>query len=340
MQFQLMKAFVNPMRIFLHMNRFLLIQTAFIGDVILATSLIETMHAGFPEAKIDVVVRKGNENLLEGHPYIDRLIVWNKKERKYKNLFKTIKEIRKVEYDLVVNLQRFANAGFMTFRSKAKEKLGFKGNFFSQFYSKNLKHEIGNGKHEIERNFELLNLSSVDTSTLNLQNPKLHVEEVNLPEELKDLNGHIIMAPASVWETKKLPEHKWVELIKLKQAEKIVLVGAPSDKELLERIANESEVQGITIAANLTLIQSAKLIGQAKRIYANDSAPLHMGSATNTPVTAFFCSTVPAFGFGPLSENSEVIETSEKLTCRPCGIHGHKSCPKIHFDCGNKIIVS
>ena len=341
MQFQLTKVFVNRTRICLRMNRILLIQTAFIGDVILATSLLETIHASLPEAKLDMVVRKGNENLLEGHPFIDRLIVWNKKEDKYKNLFKTVKEIREQEYDLVVNLQRFSNAGFMTYRSKAKVKLGFKGNFFSSFYTKSLRHEIGNGKHEIERNFGLLNLSpAIQKTSPKLLNPKLHADAVQLPAELESLNNHLVLAPASVWETKKLPEEKWVELLKLKKEDQIVLVGAPGDKELLNRIAEKSERSDILIASNLSLLQSARLISKAKRIYANDSAPLHMGSATNTPVTAFFCSTVPAFGFGPLSENSEIVEVKEALSCRPCGLHGFKACPKQHFDCGNKIIVS
>ena len=68
--------------------------------------------------------------------------------------------------------------------------------------------------------------------------------------------------------------------------------------------------------------------------YVNDSGPLHMASAVNAPVTAFFCSTIPKFGFGPLSENSTIIQTTEELSCRPCGLHGLKNCPKKHFKCG------
>ena len=69
--------------------KFLIIQTAFTGDVVLATSLIENLHAAFPEARIDFMVRKGNEALLEGHPYISSLLVWNKKEKKTSNLLQT-----------------------------------------------------------------------------------------------------------------------------------------------------------------------------------------------------------------------------------------------------------
>jgi len=71
--------------------------------------------------------------------------------------------------------------------------------------------------------------------------------------------------------------------------------------------------------------------------YVNDSGPLHLASATNAPVTAFFCSTIPAFGFGPLSANSIIVETHEKLTCRPCGLHGKTACPEGHFLCAKSI---
>jgi ADP-heptose:LPS heptosyltransferase len=75
------------------------------------------------------------------------------------------------------------------------------------------------------------------------------------------------------------------------------------------------------------------LMKKAKMNYVNDSAPLHLASALDAPVTAVFCSTIPAFGFGPLSFNSHVIETKENLDCRPCGLHGYRECPESHFMC-------
>ncbi|NBR16196.1 MAG: glycosyltransferase family 9 protein, partial [Crocinitomicaceae bacterium] len=70
--------------------------------------------------------------------------------------------------------------------------------------------------------------------------------------------------------------------------------------------------------------------------YVNDSGPLHFASAMNAPVSAFFCSTSPTFGFGPLSDDSEIIEV-QNLDCKPCGLHGHSACPKGNFRCGNEL---
>ena len=87
------------------------------------------------------------------------------------------------------------------------------------------------------------------------------------------------------------------------------------------------------------MLQSAALMEGALMNYVNDSAPMHLASAMNAPTTAIFCSTIPAFGFGPLSDNCVVIESSQKLNCRPCGIHGSKFCPEKHFNCAEKISV-
>jgi heptosyltransferase-2 len=67
---------------------------------------------------------------------------------------------------------------------------------------------------------------------------------------------------------------------------------------------------------------------------------MHLASAVNAPVTVFYCSTVPDFGFGPLSDNSHIREVTEALECRPCGLHGFKNCPQGHFDCALKIDIS
>src|SRR4051812_40135305 len=103
---------------------FLIIQTSFIGDVILATSVAEKLHQKLPDAKIDFLLRKGNESLLENHPFINDVLIWNKKENKLSNLFKVISKVRKNKYDYVINLHRFASSGLITAFSGAKDKRG------------------------------------------------------------------------------------------------------------------------------------------------------------------------------------------------------------------------
>jgi ADP-heptose:LPS heptosyltransferase len=321
------------------LKRFLVIQTAFIGDVILATALLEKLHLHFPDSHIDFLVRKGNESLVENHPFLNEILVWTKKENKYKNLFALSKKVRGAKYDYVINLQRHAGSGFITWRSGAKNKIGFKKNPISFFYTEKYPHEIGNGKHEVERN-QLLIEKLTNSETLK---PKLYPSDNNyLKVKSLELQAkYIVIAPSSVWFTKQLPKQKVIELINKQESNlQICLIGAPSDFDYCESILKESNHDNvINLSKQLSLLDSAVLIESAQMNYVNDSAPIHIASAMNASVTAFFCSTVPSFGFGPLSDNSIIIQNTTNLDCRPCGIHGHKSCPKGHFKCGLEISI-
>jgi len=121
----------------------------------------------------------------------------------------------------------------------------------------------------------------------------------------------------------------------------IYLLGAPSDFETCEWIIkNSAHKNVINLAGKLTFLESAALMKSAQMNYTNDSAPLHIASAMNAPVRAVFCSTVPSFGFGPLSDNSKTIETKVQLDCKPCGLHGYATCPKGHFKCALTIDIN
>jgi heptosyltransferase-2 len=147
-------------------------------------------------------------------------------------------------------------------------------------------------------------------------------------------------APASVWFTKQLPEKKWIELLqKYSENGKLYLLGGKEDFELCQRIIDTSEVDAVNLTGQLTLLQSAALMQHATRCFVNDSGPMHLASSVNAPVTVFYCSTTPNFGFGPLSDDSEVKEILIKLDCKPCGLHGHIACPIGNFRCGNEIVI-
>jgi lipopolysaccharide heptosyltransferase II len=320
-------------------QRILIIQTAFIGDVILATPLISEMKRLFPQAEIDVLVKKGNGPLLENDPHVHRLFQFDKKAGKVKEILRLRKEFRKRRYDLAVNLHRFGSSGILTLLSGAGKTYGFKKNPFSLFFTKRFEHQIGDGTHEVERNLSLISEFGANSMARPVLFPGKVAEDV--VSVYKD-EPYFCFAPSSVWFTKQLPEEKWVELLKLRSAKgKLYLLGAPEDIELCQRIIDKSGVSNaVNLAGKLSLLQSAALIRDAKRTYVNDSGPLHLASAMNAPVTAFFCSTTPEFGFGPLSDDSQIIESTEKPDCKPCGLHGYSTCPKGHFDCGVQINVS
>ncbi|MFY8003355.1 MAG: glycosyltransferase family 9 protein [Chitinophagaceae bacterium] len=317
------------------MDKILVIQTAFIGDVVLATALLESLHEAYPKAEIDILIRKGNEGLFNNHPFLHKVWIWNKKHKKYRNLLKMALTIRKSRFDLVINLQRYAATGFLTAFSKAKYRIGFNKNPFKKWFTHAITHQF-DGLHEIERNHLLLS----PFKKITLIPSKLHPSKADYSKvaPLKSM-PYICIAPASVWYTKQLPAKKWIEFVhQLTTDVKVYLLGAASDNDICHEIASECSHLNIeNLAGELTFLESAALMKDALMNYTNDSAPLHFASAMNAPITAIYCSTIPAFGYGPKSEESNIIETKEDLSCRPCGLHGHNQCPKQHFNCANSI---
>ena len=317
-------------------HRILIIQTAFIGDVVLATPLISQMRLFFPKVAIDFLVRKGNESLLTEDARIENILIWDKKE-KIKSLVKIIRQVRKSKYDVVINVQRYYSMGLLTFLSHAKVKIGFDKNPFSWSFDHAIAHSLMHRIHEVDRNLELLR----PFGTISKLKPELKLSKSTFASIRKyKVTPYITIAPASIWKTKQFPIHKWVTFIKAIESQLIVyIIGGPDDEKLGNEIHQQTHEGVVNLCGNLNLLQAAALMEGALMNYVNDSAPMHLASAMNAPTTAIFCSTIPAFGFGPLSDNSVIIESSQKLNCRPCGIHGSKVCPEKHFNCAEKISV-
>lgn len=321
------------------MKKFLIIQTAFIGDAILASPVIEKLQHFYPNAQLSLLLRKGNEGLFRNHPYLHEVISWDKKSKKYRHLVHVIRKCRKVKYDHIINLQRFATTGMLTCLLRGNEKIGFTKNPFSFCYHKKGCHEIKKGVHEIDRNLTLIEHLTAPERFM----PRLYPDEeaTSTVSQLKR-KPYICIAPTSVWFTKQTPQEKWIELInRLSPDYTVYLLGGKNDvgacQELVEK-CDHSNI--INLAGKLDLLASAALMKDARMNYVNDSAPLHLASAMNAPVTAVFCSTVTDFGFGPLSDRSRTVEINGPLYCRPCGLHGFKACPEGHFKCGNLIDVN
>lgn len=322
------------------MTKILVIQTAFIGDVILSTALLEKLHKYLPDSQIDFLVRSGNEILFKEHPFIGKIWVWKKKKPfKTMHLISLCWKVRRCRYDIVIDVQRFAATGLLTVFSGAKKTIGFNKNPLSRFFSDRIEHLLGTKDcpiHEVERNQKLIEHFTDPIAAAPRLYPSVSDEQKTV---LYKKEPYICIAPSSVWFTKKYPISRWIELIHAFEDHYMVyLLGGKSDYELCEAVSSEcSHLRISNLAGQLNLLQSASLMRDAVMNYVNDSAPMHLCSSVNAPVCAVYCSTVPYFGFGPLSTKSFIVEVKEALSCRPCSLHGRKVCPLGHFDCAMKI---
>ncbi|MCS6904212.1 MAG: glycosyltransferase family 9 protein [Bacteroidia bacterium] len=321
-------------------SNILIIQTAFIGDVILALPVAQNLRQNYPHSKIHFLVREGNQNLLQNHPAVDCIWSWHKQKHKWKNWVELYKKLRCCSFDLIINLQRHFAMGLLTFLLKAKEKRGFSQSPFSFCYTYKIPHLLGeknslNFPHEVERNLNLLQ----NICSTYIKKPELYpsAEDYNIVASYLAFRPFIVVAPTSTWYTKQYPLEKWKEFLSNVPLDlHIFIIGGQQDYMIGQKLLS-CHPQIINLAGKLTLLQTAALVQNAEQLFTNDSAPLHIGSAMQTPTSAIFTSTIPEFGFGPLSPHSKIIQTSENLQCRPCGKHGKKSCPQGHFRCAYSI---
>jgi len=320
-------------------KKFLVIQTASIGDVILSTAIGEKLFSHYPNAQIDYLVKQGNERLFDGNPWINEIIAWDKSKEKYKNMLRIIFQLRDEKYDAVINLQRFASSGLFTIFSGAKKSFGFRKNPLSLFFSKSFAHQFQINWHETDRNHQLIVGLTDETKARPVLYPTM--KDFAIMSQYKT-QKYITITPASLWFTKQYPIEKWADFIKKTDSDtNIYFLGSAADKSLCDKLIKQSNKENMmNLAGKLSFMESAALMRDASMNFVNDSAAQHIASSVNGKITSIYCSTIAEFGFGPLSDDSVIVESKEKLDCRPCGLHGHKKCPKSHFHCALNIKTS
>lgn len=324
------------------MKKILVIQTAFLGDVLLATAIIEKLSAYYPNAELHFMLKKGNESLLHGHPKIAKLWIWDKTNGKYSNLWNLLRKAISSSFDIIVNLQRHWSTAFFTIFACAKYSVGFRTTPLAWFYSKSVKFRA-KYCHELERNQELIT-AITDTQPANAQiypdlQAKLQAKKIaTLPKP------YITISAVSHWETKTYPMAKWVEFLQqISQELSVYFLGAAEDSKFVEQIicaTSNNKLRMKNCCGQLNLIPSGILMQGAIMNYTLDSVATHLASAMDAPVCTLFLSTSPIFGFGPRASKAHIIMTETKLLCQPCTNHGRRKCPKGHFQCAYSLDTS
>ena len=317
--------------------KILIIQTAFIGDLILTTSFIREVFKKYKNPEIHILIKSGTEEILSNNPYIKQIISYDKKMNKsLLYFFKFLNKIRNEKYEICYSPHFSHRSSIISFFSGAKKRIGYLQAGFSFLLTTKINRPL-KGIHEVDKLFSLLETDQV--FELSSKRPEIFINESkitiqkNLPDEF------ICIAASSLWETKRMPENKFVELIlefRKSNTLPIILIGSKADFELCETILSNSNKKDIyNFAGKTSLSELAYLISKSKLVVSNDSSPIHFASAFNIPTLMIYGATIPEFGYSTLSDHQYISEVKE-LSCRPCGIHGGKNCPEKHFKCMNE----
>ncbi|GMU86139.1 MAG: ADP-heptose--LPS heptosyltransferase [Ignavibacteriales bacterium] len=324
-------------------NRILVIQTAFLGDCLLTIPFLVRLREKNPDAEISVVTSAKTGQIFSALRCIDRVLILDKRG-KHKTMLSTIgfaEEISKTPFTALFALHRSFRTSLFSFFVRAAEKTGFDNASFSFLYKKTIPYKAD--AHEVDRNLHFLNEAGFD---LNLKCDEVfNFSDEHQTRVEETLNGFgsskdniIAVAPGSVWQTKRYPVEYYAEITDVlsRQGRVIALIGGREESPLAEEILSKSGGRNIfNLCGNFNILESILFLSRVRMLICNDSAPVHMGFLAGTPVLEIYCSTVPEFGFYPYGKNSGYI--SKELPCKPCGIHGHKSCPLGTFDCAHKV---
>ncbi|MEJ5172629.1 MAG: glycosyltransferase family 9 protein [Hydrogenothermaceae bacterium] len=314
--------------------RILLYQTAFLGDLILTTPLIESIKSIFPQSILTVISKPFGEDVLKNNPNIDNLIVFDKKRDSTIGLIKKLYN----KFDVAISPHRSHRASYVLFLSNISKRVGFDKAGFSFLYTDTVPHRF-DGTHDIDRNLSLLKVFPEYNEEKIRRTPSLYLSEEE-DQFYKKFNliskDYIVIAPGSKWKTKRWTSKGFFEVAKkLSEDLKAVFIGSSEDRDFMDEILSFGRLKIEDLIGKTNLRESFSIIKHSKLLISNDSSPVHMAVAFNTPVIDIYGPTVKDFGFYPY-RNGVVIEVYG-LSCRPCGLHGHNRCPIGTHECMEKI---
>jgi len=275
--------------------------------------------------------------LLENNPAINNIHTLKKK-----HYFKLISDLKREKYDLSISPHSSFRSALTAFLARIKHRIGFKRYLQQVFLTKCIKHR--KGVHKIYKNLDLLKIlpNNIEVENISIST-NLYPTEKNykkVDQLLRELikvekSTTIILAPGSVWYTKRWPLEYYLELTN-KLLEKnfyIILLGSPTEKSLCDYIIlNTIRKEKIkNVSGEFDLLDAAALVRKIDLVICNDSGMLHIANAMDTPVFAFFGPTTKNIGYYPFKENDFIFEIN--IPCRPCGSHGGDKCKKGHFNC-------
>jgi heptosyltransferase-2 len=312
--------------------KILIVQTGFLGDIILSTPVIKAVRALYPQSEIFFLTTPAGKLLVQNDPLLKKVLVYDKrgKEKGLKGLLKTADKLKQLKFDRVYCLHKSIRTSIMISLSGIPQKTGFKKASLSFIYDTK---EIRNPEdHDAIRNLSILS-SETDISLLKHDLRLFSPDENEVKNELKSLKDskYILLSPGSAWKTKMWHSKGYNEtaLYFEKKGYFVVVTGADSEKEVCNQVCENTNA--FNFCGILNLLELKFAVSNAALVICNDSMALHVASAFKTPCVPVFCSTIPEFGYGPWKNKSIIVE--KNLHCRPCGRHGHNKCPLNTEEC-------
>ena len=318
----------------------LVIQTGFLGDLVLTLPLVGALHAARPDSPITLAVREGLGDLVRDQPGVAEAIVVRKRQTWLEQIVSDrarFKRLRRSGFSSVYLAHRSFRTGLHAWSTRATVRVGFAGAPSSWACTKTLRYPTES--HVAER---FLSLACDSTRAPSPPSPRYVVPDSAAGSADRLLREHqirqrdyVTIAPGSVWATKRWTAVGFTELAAWAAARGfvVVLVGTAVEHRLCEQVREGAGESVINLAGRTGPAEFAAILERARAHLGNDSGPGHLAAAVGTPVIAVFGPTDPTRGFRPLGRHVLTVDVGATLDCRPCSVHGSRHCPQGHHRC-------
>jgi heptosyltransferase-1 len=288
--------------------KILLIKPSALGDIVQALPVLTGMRRRWPAAKIDWIVNDSLREILEGHPCLNKVILYPRRRwsspLRLPEMLRWARTLREERYDLVVDLQGLLRSGLMTRATRAPRRLGLlSAREGAHLAYTEIVHDTA--LSAAERYLTCLEHLGIPPQPLDFQ----LVARAPLPAPLAAFGPYIALHPYSRWRTKLWPWRYYQELVDSMPDQRFVLVGEGPWFPL------ESPGRLVDLRGRLTISELVTVLDRAVSVLSTDSGPAHIAGALGRPTLALFGATDWR---KTRPSGANVLVHTRALFCSPC----------------------
>ncbi|TMA19641.1 MAG: glycosyltransferase family 9 protein [Deltaproteobacteria bacterium] len=303
----------------------LVIQPAFLGDVVFTSALVDSIGARFPAARIDVCVTPRGRDIVLAMPRAAAPIVFDKRgaDRGPGGLLRAVARVK--GHELALLPHRSLRSGLLARLARISRRIGFRGAPASMLYTERVPSV---GDTFLGKEAQLALALGATPLPMRLRTRPEWMEAVD--PTIRHLGAFAALCIGSEWATKIWPAVRFAGLADAlwRQGLAPVLIGGPNDRESAAAVNSAARVKCIDTTGN-SVGEALALLSQAALCVGGDTGLVHAARALGTPTVALFGPTAPErHVFGPRS-----LSVSTGLECSPCSEHGQERCPLGHHKC-------